>query len=299
MISIPTVILVVTIVFFAFQIIPGDPARLYVGVQADPETVERVRIEMGLDRPILVQYTDYLWKLLHGNLGTSLMTRQPVFNVLMPRLIETAKLSTVSILISIFFGLFFGLISAIHKGKFIETLVSFITILGISVPVFWLAFIMMFIFGIKMKLLPLAGTGTWKHYILPAICLAVYNIALISRMTRSSVLEVLYLDYIRTARAKGIKEKALFLKHVMKNALIPVITVIGLRFGYLFGGAVITENIFAWPGMGRLLVTSVNQRDIPVVQGCLLVFAIIFIIINLIVDLLYGVVDPRVRITDD
>ncbi len=296
LVIIPTILLVVTVVFFAFQIIPGDPARLYVGVMADLETVERVRTEMGLDRPIMVQYTDYIWKLLHGNMGTSLMTSQPVIDVIRPRFIETAKLAVVSIIISIVFGLAFGLISAIYKGKFGETFISILTILGISVPVFWLAFLLMYVFGIKLKLLPLAGNDTWKHYFLPAICLAVYNIALISRMTRSSVLEVLYLDYIRTARAKGIKEHALFLKHVMKNALIPIVTVIGLRFGYLFGGAVITENVFAWPGVGRLLVTSVNQRDIPVVQGCLLIFATTFVLINLIVDLLYGVIDPRVRV---
>jgi glutathione transport system permease protein len=297
LISLPILLLVVTLVFLAFQIIPGDPARLYVGEQATLETIEHTRIEMGLDRPLYVQYFDYIIKLLQGDMGKSFTTKQPVIVMITPRFIETGKLAFASIVLSAFVGVGMGVFSAINRGRFIELFVSIFTVFGISIPVFWLALLMMYVFGLKLSLLPLAGNETPQHYIMPAVCMAMYSIALITRMTRSSILEIINSDFVRTARAKGLREAQVMWKHVVMNALIPIITIVGLRFGYLFGGAIITETIFAWPGMGRLLFTAVNQRDIPVVQGCLLMFAVTFVFINLVVDLLYAVVDPRIRLS--
>jgi ABC-type dipeptide/oligopeptide/nickel transport system permease component len=208
---------------------------------------------------------------------------------------NTIKLAVAAIVFATVTGLSMGIVSAANHERFWDYLFSTLSLFGISIPVFWLALMLMLLFSIQLGLLPTAGNATWKHYILPTFCLAVYSIAFITRMTRSSLLELFGHDFTRTARAKGLAEPAILLRHVLRNALIPIVTVIGLRFGYMLGGAVITETIFAWPGLGRLLVVAVTQRDIPVVQGVLLVVATTFVLINLVVDVLYAVIDPRIH----
>jgi ABC-type dipeptide/oligopeptide/nickel transport system permease component len=293
--AIPVLFIVVTAVFFAFKLIPGDPAIMYAGEQADPETLERIRHEMGLDRPVLVQYTQYISRLVRGDLGKSFVVKKPVAGEVLYRFQNTLKLSVVAIIIAILAGIAFGLISAIKYETGVDYFFTVLSISGISIPVFWLAMLLMYVFSVRLRLLPMAGSASWKNFIMPSICLAAYSVAFITRMTRSALLELMGDDFVRTARAKGVKERLVLFRHILRNALIPIITIVGLRFGYMLGGAIITETVFAWPGMGRLLVMSVKHRDIPMIQGCLLVFAVSFVLVNLIVELIYGVVDPRVR----
>lgn len=295
LVSIPTIFLVVTLVFFAFHVIPGDPAQMYAGEQATRETLEQVRKELGLDKPVSIQYLEYLKRLSRGDLGKSYITRRPVIVEISTRFANTVKLSLAAISLAVATGLTMGIIAAVKQERFWDYLFSILALAGISTPVFWLALLLMYAFSLRLHILPTAGNQTWKHYIMPTFCLSVYSIAFITRMTRSSLLELFGEDFVRTARAKGLPERMVLLRHILRNALIPITTVVGLRFGYMLGGAVVTETVFAWPGMGRLLVTAVEQRDIPIVQGVLLVFGTAFVLINLIVDVLYSVIDPRIR----
>jgi len=295
LVCIPTVFLVITLVFFAFQLIPGDAALIFAGEQASQEQIAQIRSDLGLDKPVLEQYSIYLQRLLKGDMGKSAITGRPVILEIRSRFFNTVKLAVVATLVSSIFGIVFGTISALKREKPADYMISVLSIFGISIPSFWLALLLMYFFSVKLKLLPTTGNASLKHYIMPTIVLSVYSIAFIARMTRSSLFEILGEDYVRTAREKGMKERIVIAKHVLRNALIPVITVVGLQFGYLLGGAVVTETVFAWPGLGRLLVTSVEQRDLMVVQGVLLVFATSFVLVNLLIDLLYGLVDPRIR----
>lgn len=295
LIAIPIVFLVISLIFFAFKLIPGDPALMFAGEQASSETIERIRREWGLDQPVLVQYGAYLSRLVRLDLGTSFITGRTVLVEISERFFNTFKLALAAISFATFFGLIFGSISAVKRESFIDYLFSGLAILGISIPVFWLALLLMYVFSIQNNILPVSGDATWKHYLMPTFCLSVYSLAVITRMFRSNLLEMLGEDFVRTARAKGLGEYFVLTKHVMQNALIPVTTVVGLQFGYMLGGAVITETIFAWPGIGRLLVIAVQQRDIPVVQGVLLVIVSSFVFVNMFVDILYGVIDPRIR----
>jgi ABC-type dipeptide/oligopeptide/nickel transport system permease component len=295
LISIPVLFLVVTLVFFVFQLIPGDPARMYVGQDASQEQVEAVRRELGLDKPPLVQYTNYIQRLARGDLGKSVTTRRPVTQELGSRFVATFQLALVSIIFATVVGVFLGVIAAIFYGRGWDHLTGLIALLGVSIPVFWLGLLLMYFFSVQLRVLPTAGNDTWRHYILPAMCLATFSLAFIARMTRSSLLEVLDADYVRTARAKGLHEWGVVGWHALRNALLPVITVVGLRFGYMIAGAVVIEDVFAWPGLGRLMLTAVGQRDIPVVQGVLLIFALTFVLVNLLVDLTYAFLDPRIR----
>ena len=292
-ISIPTVFLVVTAVFFAFQVIPGDAARMYAGDQASVAAVEAIRVELGLDQPVSVQYLSYLKRLGSGDLGISFITRRPVTVEIGTRFANTAILAFGAIILSTALGIFMGVVAALNRGKWLDYFLSVLAVGGISIPVFWLGLLLMFLFSLKLHWLPTAGNATWQHYIMPTFCLSVYSVAFITRMARSTVLDVLGRDYVRTAQSKGLREKIINMRHVVRNAFIPLITTIGLRFGYMLGGAVVTETVFAWPGVGRLLVIAVTQRDIPVVQGILLVFASVFLLVNIIVDILYSVADPR------
>jgi ABC-type dipeptide/oligopeptide/nickel transport system permease component len=295
LVSIPVLFLVVTAVFFAFQLIPGDPARLYVGADASQETVEQVRHDLGLDRPVLVQYMAYVERLARGDLGKSITTRRPVSQELAPRFVATLKLSLASIIFATVVGVALGVIAAVTRGTVWDHLTGVVALLGVSIPIFWLGLLLMYLFSVQLHWLPTAGDETWRHYFMPTFCLSTFSLAFIARMTRSSLLEVIGQDYIRTARAKGVPESLVVGWHALRNALLPVVTVVGLRFGYMIGGAVVTEEVFAWPGLGRLMLTAVGQRDIPVVQGVLLVFAATFVLVNLGVDLLYGWLDARIR----
>jgi len=295
LIGIPILFLVVTLVFFAFRLIPGDAARIIAGDEAPIERVEQIRRDLGLDRPAIVQYGSYLAGLVRGDLGTSFSSRRPVAVEIGSRYWNTFSLALSAIVVATVLGIAMGVVSALFRGRWPDHLVTLLALLGISIPVFWLGLLLMQLFAVELGWLPAAGYGTWKHFVMPTITLSVFSIAFITRMTRSSLLETIQQDYVRTARAKGVRERLVLMLHSLRNALLPVTIVVGLRFGYMVGGAVITEEVFAWPGMGRLLILSVAQRDIPLVQGLLLVFATSFVLVNLLVDVLYAFLDPRIR----
>lgn len=293
--GIPILFLVITAVFFAFRMIPGDAARIIAGDEAPQERVEQIRRDLGLDRPAIVQYGSYLANLFRGDLGTSFSSRRPVALELSERYWNTFSLALAAITLATILGVGMGVISAVFRGQPADHIVTILALLGISIPVFWLGLLMMQLFSVNLGLLPAAGYGTWRHFVMPTITLSVFSIAFITRMTRSSLLETIQQDYVRTARAKGVRERFVLLLHSLRNALLPVTIIVGLRFGYMVGGAVITEEVFAWPGLGRLLILAVAQRDIPLVQGLLLVFAASFVLVNLLVDIFYAFLDPRIR----
>lgn len=295
---VPLVLLgITTITFSLMYLIPGDPAVLLAGPYASGEEVEALRARLGLDRPALVQYADYVRRLLHFDLGNSLRTRTPVAKEVMLRLPNTLMLAGIAIALAAILGVSLGVLASVKHQTVIDNLVMFISLLGVSTPVFWLGLLLMLLFAVKLGWFPAAGKGDWRSVVMPSLALAARATGEIARMTRADMLEVLYDDYIRTARAKGLAESVVVLRHALKNALIPTVTVIGLRFGLLLGGAVLTETIFAWPGVGRLMVDSIMVRDFPMVQGTILVIALNFILVNLIVDLMYAFLDPRIRYT--
>jgi len=291
----PVVFLVVTLAFFVFQLIPGDPARMYAGEEATQQQVERIREKLGLNKPIWERYITYWKSLAHGDLGTSIYFHTSITDLIRRRFLNTLQLASIAIVVATVFGLIIGTVAAVRRGSIWDYFAKLIALLGISIPVFWLGLLLMLFFSLYMGILPTAGNATWKHYLMPSFTLSTFSMAFITRMTRSSMLETLGEDYVDTARAKGLTERRVIIFHALRNALLPILTVVGLRFGYMLGGAVITESVFAWPGMGRLFITAVNQRDIPLVQGELLIFALSFVLVNVAVDIAYSFIDPRIR----
>lgn len=297
LIIIPVLLGVSLIIFTMVRVIPGDPAIILAGPHANKEQVDQIRAQLGLDRHPVVQYFSFLGDLVQGDLGRSTRTGLPVAREIMARLPNTVVLALTAIILASFLGILTGIVAGVKQNSIFDHLSMMIALFGLSMPVFWLGLMLMLLFSIQLGWLPSVGAESWKHLILPAITLGANSTAIIARMTRSSMLEVIRLDYIRTARAKGLTETLVIWRHALKNALIPVVTVIGLQTGTLLGGAVLTEIVFAWPGIGRLLVEAILSRDYPVVQGLVLLVATIFIFINLIVDLLYSYLDPRIRYT--
>lgn len=274
---------------------PGDPAQVMAGEYATKENVELIRKQLGLDRPIYVQYADFIIRLLRGDLGRSIRTTAPVLEELKGRYVNTLTLTLLSMAIAFVFGITAGVISAVKWNTWIDNLVMVGAMLGVSMPVFWLGLLLILFFSVQLRWLPSVGTGSLAHLVLPSITLATLPTAIIARISRASMLDVIQQNYVVTARAKGLSELKVLLKHALRNALIPIITIGGLQLGILLGGAVITETIFAWPGMGRLLVNSVIARDYPVVQGTVLLLAVTLIFVNLLVDLTYAFTNPRIR----
>ncbi|MBX8944596.1 MULTISPECIES: nickel ABC transporter permease [Lysinibacillus] len=290
---IPVTLGVTLVVFLIMQMIPGDPAIILAGEGASQETVAELRENLGLNKPLAVQYTDYIKNLLQGDMGNSLKNNQPVFEEIISRLPITIELAFYSILITIVLGLIAGIISAIRPYSLMDVGLMVVALLGISLPSFWLGILLMYVFSVQLHWLPVAGWDSAKHIILPAVTLGAGGAAIVARMTRSSMLEVVNQDYIRTAKAKGLKGYIIILKHALRNALIPVITVVGLQFGSLLGGTVLVESVFAVNGLGRMIVDAIRTRDIPVVQGGVLVASLIFVFINLFVDILYRFFNKR------
>ncbi|MCR8855488.1 nickel ABC transporter permease [Lysinibacillus fusiformis] len=290
---IPVTLGVTLVVFLIMQMIPGDPAIILAGEGASQETVNELRENLGLNKPLAIQYTDYIKNLLQGDMGHSLKNNQPVFEEITARLPITIELAFYSILITIVLGLIAGIISAIRPYSFIDVGLMIVALLGISLPSFWLGILLMYVFSVQLHWLPVAGWDSAKHIILPAVTLGAGGAAIVARMTRSSMLEVVNQDYIRTAKAKGLKGYIIILKHALRNALIPVITVVGLQFGSLLGGTVLVESVFAVNGLGRMIVDAIRTRDIPIVQGGVLVASLIFVFINLFVDILYRIFNKR------
>ncbi len=291
---IPVLLAVTIVVFAVMKIIPGDPARMLAGELAPLEQVEAIRRELFLDKPIIVQYWYYLSGLLRGDLGYSYRSKRPVSQEIAARYPNTVKLALVSMFIAVVLGIGTGVLSATKQGSWFDTISRLVSMLGVTVPTFWLGLMLMLIFAVNLGLLPTMYTGSPKDILLPAFTLGLNSTTFIARMTRSCMLEVLRQDYIRTARAKGLSERIVVLKHSLRNALPNVVTVVGLQMGSLLGGAIIVESVFAWPGIGLMMVEAVAFRDHPVVCGTVLCAASALVIVNLIVDLLYAVLDPRI-----
>jgi ABC-type dipeptide/oligopeptide/nickel transport system permease component len=293
--SVLTLLGVSLIVFLMVRLLPGDPARVIAGLLATEEDVARIRTDLGLDRPLYAQYGIFLARLARGNLGVSARTSQPVIAELRPRLAATLRLALTSAVLAAALGILAGTLAATRPYSTFDYALSLTTLLGVSMPVYWLGLMLIIVFAVHLNWLPAAGSEGLASIVLPALTLAAFSVALIARMTRSSMLEVLRQDFVRTARAKGLGERLVVARHALKNAFIPIITVVGLQFGALLGGAVLTESVFGWPGMGLLLVESIFSRDYAMVQGIVLVFSALFVLVNLVVDLCYAVIDPRIH----
>ncbi len=292
---IPVLIGMSILLFVMLRALPGDPAQVLAGQMAQPEDIQLIRVQLGLDKPIYVQYGKFVLNLIKLDLGRSARTRNPVIEEIWARLPNTILLSVVAIFLACLFGIPAGVVSAIRPYTWVDYLVTSTSLFGVSMPVFWLGLMLVVIFSVTLGWLPAGGTGGIEYLVLPSFTLAAFTTAFIARMTRATMMESLGQDFVTTARSKGLKEKVVIIRHALKNALIPIITVIGLQFGTLLGGAILTETVFAWPGMGRLIVDSILARDYPMIQGAILIFGLLYVLINILVDLLYALVDPRIR----
>lgn len=295
LLTIPVVLGVSIIVFSIIRLLPGDPARALAGVQATPEYIEQVRERYGLNEPLYIQYGRFILGAVTGDLGESVFSRRPVTTEISERFPRTLLLASISLVIATIVGVSAGIISATRRNSLFDNTSMFVALVGVAAPVFWLALMLQLLFSVQLRWFPATGMGSWRHLVLPSITLGMASAALMARITRSSMLDVLKQDFITTARAKGLAERIVVYKHALKNALIPVVTVLGLQFGILLGGAVLTETVFAWPGVGRLLVDAILRRDYPVVQGTVMLLAFLFVIINLVVDVIYAFLDPRIH----
>ena len=293
---IPVLLGVTLLVFIMLEITPGDPARQILGEMATEEMVEELREEMGLNDPFVVRYVRYVWGVMHGDFGDSYMTGRPVFEEVVERFPTSLKLAALGTLIAVLVGVPLGILSAIKQYSWMDTILVGTAMVGVSMPSFWLGLILILVFSVQLQIFPSSGLEDgWLSWVMPAITIGYISAASIFRMTRSSMLEVIRQDYIRTARAKGQKETKVITKHALKNAVIPIITMVGLRFGGALGGSVITEQVFSIPGLGQLMVNAINNRNYPVVQGGVLLIALSYSVINLLVDILYAYADPRIK----
>ncbi len=296
--TIPVMFGVTLAVFLMMHFIPGDPARIMAGEAANPEQVEQMRENLGLNDPLHTQYLRFVTNAVRGDLGNSIRTSRPVTEeIFASRFGITVQLAVAGTVTTVFFGMLAGIVSATKKGSFTDISLMLVALLGLSMPNFWLGIMLIFFFSVNLGWLPVAGWGDFQHIILPAITLGLTGAAIVARMTRSSLLEVLDQDYIRTARAKGVSQRLVVYKHALRNALVPVVTVVGLQFGGLLGGAVITETIFAINGLGRLLIDSIRAHDFPMVQGSVLIFAMLFVFVNCLVDVAYRIINKRIELS--
>ncbi len=292
---IPTLLIVAVLVFGFVHMLPGDPARLAAGPEAGPETIELVRKDLGLDLPLHQQFIRFFGNALQGDFGKSIRTKRPVSQEIAERFGPTFWLTVMAMGWSVLLGMFLGIVSAVWRNKWPDRLGMTLAVSGISFPSFALGMLLMQLFSVKLGWLPTVGADSWKHYILPSLTLGAAVAAVMARFTRSSFIDILKEDYVRTARAKGLTETIVVIKHGLRNAMIPVITMMGLQFGFLLGGSIVVEVVFNWPGMGRLLVDAVEMRDYPIIQALVLLFSLEFILINLVVDLLYAWINPTIR----
>lgn len=292
---VPTMLLVTVCVFFFVHLLPGDPAQLAAGPEADEETVQMVRERLGLDRPLPEQFVLFVKKTVTGDFGISIRSQRPVIDEVADRFGPTLLLTVVAMAWAVVFGLLIGIVSAVKRGRWPDRLGMAFAVSGISMPPFALGILLMEVFSVWLGWFPTVGAESWRHYVLPSITLGAGVAAVMARFTRSALIEVLSEDYVRTARAKGLPARQVLSRHALRNALIPVVTMMGLQFGFLLGGSIVVEKVFNWPGMGRLLVDAVEMRDYPVMQTCVLLFSMEFLLINLAVDLLYGWLNPSIR----
>ena len=295
LVQVVPVLIGITIVAFVLVRLTGDPATIMLPPEAPAATVAAFRAEFGLDQPIYIQYLRFVGDALRGDFGRSLRYREPVGELFLERLPATLELAVGAMAIAIFVGIPVGVLSAVKRNSWLDTVTRFIALFGQAVPSFYLGLILIMIVAVQFRMLPTGGRGSMSQLILPAITLGVHLLALTARFSRGAVLDVLRQDYIRTGRAKGLSERILLSRHVMKNAMIPIVTVIGLQVGAMFSGAVVTETVFSWPGIGRLMVQAISTRDFPIVQATVMIVAVIFVVVNLIVDLTYAWLDPRIK----
>jgi peptide/nickel transport system permease protein len=301
--TIPVMAVVALFVFSLLYIAPGDPAAIIAGDQATPADVERIRESLGLDRPFVVRFGEWVWRVLHGDLGTSIFTNLPVTHMIAQRVEPTLSLMSLTLILSLVVAIPMGVIAAWKNGTWIDRTLMVIAVLLFSVPVFVVGYVLAYAFALQLDWAPVQGytpiaNGLWpwfQNLILPTVALGGVYIALIARITRATMLEVLSQDYVRTARAKGVDQRAILFLHALKNAAVPIVTIVGIGFASLIGGAVVTESVFAIPGLGRLVVDAILRRDYPVIQGVVLMFSFVYVLVNLVVDLLYTVFDPRIR----
>lgn len=291
----PTLLIVAVLVFSFVHLLPGDPARLAAGPEAGPETVELVRQDLGLDLPLHQQFLRFFSHALQGDFGTSIRSKLPVSTEIAERFAPTLWLTVAAMVWSVLLGGVLGMVSAVWRNRWPDRLGMTLAVSGISFPSFALGMLLMQLFSVQLGWLPTVGADSWRHYILPSLTLGAGVAAVMARFTRSSFIDILKEDYVRTARAKGLSETVVVVKHGLRNALIPVVTMMGLQFGFLLGGSIVVEVVFNWPGMGRLLVDAVDMRDYPVIQALVLLFSLEFILINLVVDLLYALINPTIR----
>ncbi|MDI6707212.1 MAG: ABC transporter permease [Bacillota bacterium] len=292
---IPVLVCITVIVFLILHLAPGDPVDLIVGPNVTPEVYENIRNKLGLDQPLTVQYFKFMSNLLRGDLGTSILQQRPVSEIIIERFPVTLELGLSALVISFAIALPAGIIAAVNRNSWPDYACMSGALVGMSMPTFWFGILLMYFFAYKMRLFPISGYGTLRHLVLPAFAMGLTDAAVTARMVRSSMLEVIRQDYIRTARSKGLAEKVVINQHALKNALIPIVTLLGLRMGWLLGGSVILENVFSRPGLGRLIVDSILARDYPVVQGAMIVLTASIMAGNILADILYAVVDPRIK----
>lgn len=292
----PTLFFVISIVFALLRIIPGDPVEAMLGEGAQVTDVQAMRKDLELDRPLLEQYGSYLWSVLRGDLGNSWSLKAPISEVIFSRLPATIELAAAAMLVALIIAVPLGIYSALHANRLIDRAATLFAVAGVAVPHFWLGPLLILVFSIALGWLPVSGRGQWSNLVLPAVTLGSALAAILMRMLRSSLLEELSADYVRTAKAKGVSRYRIITHHALRPAFLPVLTVLGLQMGGLLTGAIITETIFAWPGVGRLLIQSIFSRDYPLAQGCILVFALLYVLVNLFVDVLYAKLDPRINL---
>ena len=294
LLAIPTLFGVLVVVFLLLYIAPGDPVMEMIGERADAETIARLRAELRLDDPVPVQFAHYTGGVLTGDLGTSYITGRPIARDILERFPKTLQLATAAMVLAAVLGITIGVLSARRPGSAFDRSAMAAAYLGISFPVYWVGLILILIFAVTLRWLPPSGFGRPEFLILPALALGTRSIAFLARMTRSAMLEVLNSDFVRTARAKGLRERVVLARHALRNALIPIITVLGLDFGYYLTGSILTETIFSWPGLGRYVVNAIARRDLPAIQGSVLFLSLVFVLVNLVTDVLYAKADPRV-----
>lgn len=295
LLAVPVLLGVATLVFSLIHLVPGDPALAMLGDGAAPQDVIELRKSLGLDRPLLAQYVQFLRRAITGDLGTSFRTGQPVTTMIAERIPATAELAVAAMLVAIVIAIPLGVIAAVRRGTPVDYGAMAFALAGVSIPNFWLGPLLAIVFAVELGWLPVSGRGTLAHLVLPAVSLGLALAAILARMTRASLLDELNELYVRAARARGVSRAATITTHALRNSFIPLLTIVALQFGAVLTGAVITETIFAWPGIGRLLIQSIGFRDYPMVQGCILLIAVTYVTVNLVTDVLYGVLDPRIR----
>lgn len=299
LLAVGVILAIAAITFFVLNIVPGDPVRVMLGDMADEATVQRIREQMGLNKPVIEQFVTWLGNMLHGDFGVSYTQRKPVLFLMSRAILVTAKLAGFAYLFALVLGLVVGVLAAVNHGRLLDRVLMALAISGISAPVFWIAVLLQIVFALNLKWFPLAGVKTWQAFVLPVIALGTRYAASIARVTRTAMLDVLSQDFMRTAEAKGVKKWTIIIKHGLRNALIPIITIAGTQLGEIFTGSILIESIFAMPGMGKLLLDAINARDLPLIQGGVMYIAFLCVLMYLVVDILYGVVDPRIRLGEE